>query len=271
MSAAVSRSLPCQCAGMQAMQLLCAYKKHHVQSDGASRDLLYMLEMMLPDAHHLVPTFYQQRLWARRQLCKQFNGDTMFTRDLCADPSCDYQYLNYPGAASDKCPECSTPRYKCVLPPQLQSADTLPQQHTQGTWCCRAARGGAPLPGGPLQGARKLRYSGLENGVRVLMQRPAWCRAHQRFDVKEAMAATGSIMNSPLMEVFYNTYIPAYDTKSDAEQRAAAELFLRTGQVCSEEEASRRQRTILLLVESGADAFQPYKRREHSTWMHAFR
>lgn len=103
------------------------------------------------------------------------------------------------------------------------------------------------------------------------MQRKSWCQARAQFDMAAERATPGSIFSSPLCERMCRNHIPGYDSMPAEQQSAAALQFLLTGQCCAAHQMEGKLRTILLILEQGADAFQPFKRRDHSTWVLAFR
>jgi hypothetical protein len=84
----------------------------------------------------------------------------------------------------------------------------------------------------------------------------------------------GSMFASRLCERFCELYIPGWREMHPEDRVDAETRFLTTGQCCREEDLhpqSGKTRTILLFVEQGADAFQPFKRRVHSTWVQGLR
>lgn len=125
-----------------------------------------------------------------------------------------------------------------------------------------------------LRGAYKLRHFGLGNCLRVLLARPEWCLAFARFNIQLDREQPGSIFASQLCARFCQLYIPGWDELDDKERLEAETRFLRTGQVCSDDQLhphQGRMRTILLFVEQASDGFQPFQRRVHSTWVQCVR
>lgn len=116
-----------------------------------------------------------------------------------------------------------------------------------------------------------VRYCGIANCLRILMLRADWCKARAQFDLGEERKNPASMFSSPLAERLCDMYIPGYASMEASQRGAAADRFLTTGQCCSEAEVRCNPPTVLLLIEQGADAFQPFKRRDHSTWVLAFR
>jgi hypothetical protein len=139
----------------------------------------------------------------------------------------------------------------------------LPQQTCP--YCREQSNGGR-------SGARKLRYVGLKNGLRIALSRPEWCAAHALFDVEDSMEDPGSPFSSQVADLWCRAYVPGWDSLPGREQRTRKASFLRTGQVCTEAEATGGGlRTILVVIEDGADGWQPFKRRQHSIFAHGFR
>jgi hypothetical protein len=86
----------------------------------------------------------------------------------------------------------------------------------------------------------------------------------------------GSLFSSDLCRHMCRHFIPGWGDMRDDEREETEAVFLTTGQACTVEELEHRQKsdgmkTILLFVEQAADAFQPFDRTQHSTWVMALR
>lgn len=101
-------------APLQAVRLLSEYKRKHVHSNESLGDLLYVLEALLPDEHHMPPTLYHFRKHIRKPLHSQLDANYLTTAHMCSDPACDHIYTTYPGTAQDACPRphCGRARFK---------------------------------------------------------------------------------------------------------------------------------------------------------------
>jgi hypothetical protein len=127
-----------------------------------------------------------------------------------------------------------------------------------------------------LRGACKLRHFGLSNCVRVLHARREWCLAFARFDMSLEREQPGSLFSSDFCRHICRHYIPDWGDMRDKERQEAEAMFLSTGQTCNDmvyqhNRKGSGMKTRLLFVEQAADAFQPFNRTQHSTWVMALR
>jgi hypothetical protein len=108
----------------------------------------------------------------------------------------------------------------------------------------------------------------------VLLARREWCLAFSRFDMSQEREQPGSLFASDLCRHMCRHYIPRWDDMMDLERYEAEAMFLTTGQTCTKEVYRRNSGTMqtkVLFVEQAADAFQPFDRTQHSTWVMALR
>ena len=112
-----------------------------------------------------------------------------------------------------------------------------------------------------------MHYMGVENCLRVLLLRQEWCEAFARFDIRQERQTPGTLWSGDLAEHFCPLYVPGYSNMPENEREEAAEVFLTTDQTCKRDKLQNHQPTVLLLLEGGIDAFQPFKRKVHSTWV----
>ena len=103
------------------------------------------------------------------------------------------------------------------------------------------------------------------------MQSRTWCQARRSFDALGAIGTPGSPFCSPVWEHACKLFIPGYQGLPEKEQKEASLQLLQTGQACPPSELDQHDPTVLLVVETGFDGFQPIKRRAHSTLVGAFR
>ena len=101
----------------QAIHLFGALRKRHTLTDAACRDLLYLLEALLPSTHNMPPSIYLLRKWARAPLHRHLDKGPFLVRDMCRDHECGHVYSKYPGSIHDKCPRCDTTRFRCDRDP----------------------------------------------------------------------------------------------------------------------------------------------------------
>jgi hypothetical protein len=122
-----------------------------------------------------------------------------------------------------------------------------------------------------LAGACQLRNFGIGNCLRILLARKQWCLAFDRFNMDLERQQPGSLFASIMCSRVCGHFIPGWDSMERPDRAQAESLFLTTGQCCSKEAMAGKKKTVLLFVEQTSDAFQPYKRRQHSTWVQALR
>jgi hypothetical protein len=87
----------------------------------------------------------------------------------------------------------------------------------------------------------------------------------------DELAEAGSWANSELGSHLSDFFIPSFSNLPEAEKRNIMCRFFETGQVCSAADLSAAPDTHLLMILAGADGFQPFKRRVHSTTLIGFR
>jgi hypothetical protein len=236
----------CPLKVLQACQLIAQYKERHRITLPALKDLLQLLQALLPHSNKLPRSTYMFRNVSKRVLEQIFGGSTFRRLHMCSDPECTHMYTDQ---ALRACPKCSKPRY-----------------HTQQN--------------GKEKVIREMRYMGVKNGVKTLLMSKHVGRAIDTFDMSRALDTPHSLFGSRLSEHLCQHFIPGYAEMEQSERRNAKLRFFDTGQVCSEEEwlqynkeveEGTRLRTKLLVVEGGCDGFQPYRRRVWSTWMWGYR
>lgn len=107
---------------MQAVTLITHYQRRHAASNEALADLLNMLEVLLPDSHHMPATVYMLRKAVRQPLLSTsepsipgLDAEEFFTAHMCSSEKCGHIYSNYPGAQDETCPRpvCRARRFKC--------------------------------------------------------------------------------------------------------------------------------------------------------------
>lgn len=125
--------------------------------------------------------------------------------------------------------------------------------------------------GQQLWGARKLRMASVSTCIRILIQNQEWCKAHACFSSQKAIVCPGHPCSTKLLEHAVTRLRPGFQDLLPEQQKRLLSQFIDTGQVCDPRLMIGKPRTILLLLECGADAFQPFKRREHSTLLHFIR
>ena len=236
----------CPLKVLQACQLIAEYKERHRTTLPALKDLLLLLQALLPPKNRLPRSVYMFRKVSRRVLERTSGGSGFQRLHMCSDPECTHMYTD---PAHRQCPECKKPRYQ-------------------------------RLENGPEQAIRELRYMGVANGVKTLLMSKKVGQAIGTFDLEGAVDSAHSLFSSRMSEHLCHYFIPEYAGKSEADKRTAKLRFFETGQSCSEAEwlrytqevnAGTRQRTVLIVVEGGCDGFQPHKRRVWSTWMWGYR
>lgn len=237
----------CRLKVLQACQLIAEYKERHRTTLPALKDLLLLLQALLPP--NLLPrSVYLYRKVSEAVLQQAFGGSGFRRLHMCSNLECTHLYKDEEEALR-QCPDCDRPRYRT-------------------------------LENGKEQAMRQLRFMGVERGVRVLLMSKKVCRGLHNFDLAEMVDSTYSLFSSKLSEHLCTHFIPDYALLPADRQRIAKLRFFDTGQACTEPEwqqyreevaAGTRQRTKLLVVEGGCDGFQPFKRRVWSTWMFGYR
>jgi hypothetical protein len=236
----------CPLKVLQACQLIAEYKERHRTTLPALRDLLLLLQVLMPRSNRLPKSVYMFKKVSRRVLDHTFGGSTFQRLHMCSDPECTHMYTDHD---TRSCPICNKPRYK-----KLQNG----QEHV----------------------IREMRYMGVKNGVKTLLMSKKVCQGINTFDLEQAIDTPHSLFGSRLSDHLCRHFIPSYQHMLPEEKRTAKLRFFDTGQVCDdaewvqykeEVEDGRRPRTKLLVVEGGCDGFQPYRRRIWSTWMWGYR
>jgi hypothetical protein len=231
---------------LQACQLIAEYKERHRITAAALKDLLMLLDALLPTSSCMPKTPYMYKLVSRKVLVHTFGGPTFSRLHVCSDLECPHLYTD---PAQRECPDCGKPRFHKLL-------------------------------NGPERPIQSLRYMGVDRGVRTLLMSKKVGRSIDAFDLQEALDCPHSMYSSGFSEHLCRHFIPAYATLEPAAQRTAKHRFFSSGQVCSDaawrrytQEVSegKRRRTKLIVVEGGCDGFQPYRRRVWSTWMWGYR
>ena len=237
----------CPLKVLQAVRLLSQYKERHNTTGPALKDLLLMIQALLPP-NSLPRTPYLLKKVSNRVVDAIMGGPGFRKFDLCSNPECTHLYTD------DTETEC--PKNGCGKP--------------------RRSR----LENGEEEPIRSLRYMGIETGVRNLLASTHVCRALHTFPLKEMCESEYSLFSSELASHLCQEFIPGYKEMDPGQQATAALRFFDTGQVCSDQEWQQyqlevqqgvRQRTKLLLLEGGTDGFQPYNRRQWTTWMLGYR
>jgi hypothetical protein len=238
----------CPLKVLQACQLIAEYKERHRTTLPALKDLLLLLQALMPRSNRLPRSNYMFRQVSRRVLQRTFDGSPFRRIHLCSNPECAHVYT---GVDQDKrvCPKCTKPRY--------HKPENCPERP-----------------------ARQLRYMGVTNGIKVLLMSKKVGRSIEAFDLQGTLDTPHSMYASGFSEHLCRKFIPHYDLMDPAGRATAKYRFFATGQVCSDENwqvytqqvnEGKRLPTKLLVVEGGCDGFQPYKRRVWSTWMWGYR
>lgn len=89
---------------MQATKLLADLRKRHAAPVSLMKDILALLELLLPNNHKLPPTWYKLQKFVQRPLTDRLNQDTVRTYHLCRNEHCTHLFTEYPGGAGDVCP-----------------------------------------------------------------------------------------------------------------------------------------------------------------------
>lgn len=231
---------------LQVVKLVTEMKERHRLTLPALTDLLQLLKILLPP-NILPASVYLLRKLLRQVLALTLGRDSSgFARiHLCNNAECGYMYED----DSTKCVRCGAERYA-------------------------VQRSGKKKP------VQELRYLGLSQGLRVLLMSKHVCSALHDFDLPHMVDSNHSVFSSDLSERMCHLFIPQYEHMDDDTRREYKIRFFSTGQVCTAEELAEHtsrvqsgeaKRTMLITVEGGCDAFQPFKRRVWSTWMYGYR
>jgi hypothetical protein len=231
---------------MQVVHLLTVYKEKHRVTRLAFTELLDLLQAVLPPNTLLPRSFYSYRRGSRAVLTEALGGPGFQRLHMCSNAHCTHLY----DCKDDReCPKCKSPRFK-----QLQN--------------------------GSETAMREVRYMGVQQGVRVLLLSRSVGHALASFDLTGMVNSVHSVYSSRLSDKICRHFIPDYDDMPAPAARIAKIRFFQSGQVCTDDEwrqyteevqAGHRNRTILLMVEGGCDAFQPFNRRVWSTWLMGYR
>jgi hypothetical protein len=231
---------------MQVVHLLTVYKEKHRVTRSAFTELLDLLQAVLPPNTLLPRSFYSYRMGSRAVLTETLGGPGFQRLHMCSNAQCTHLY----DCKDDReCPKCKSPRFK-----KMQNGREMAH--------------------------REVRYMGVQQGVRVLLLSRSVSHALASFDLTGMVDSVHSVYSSRLSDNLCKHYIPDYDSMSAHEARKAKIRFFHSGQVCTDEEwrqyraqveAGERNRTLLLMVEGGCDAFQPFDRRVWSTWLMGYR
>lgn len=233
---------------LQVIKLVTEVRERHHFTLAAMTDLLHLLKVLLP-TNVLPATLYLWGKMMRRVLTASLGPEASGFRriHLCPNPTCTHNYM-HESEDTSACPSCSTPRY------MKREQRKVPVQ--------------------------QVRYLGLLQGLRTLMVSRRVCQSVQEFDLASMVDSYHSVYSSEVSETLCNLFIPEYQAMDDGTRREYKLRFFRTGQVCtaaqmevhvSKVASGDALETRLLVVEGGCDAFQPFKRRQHSTWVHAYR
>lgn len=99
------------------------YQTRHAVTNAALNDLLCLLEVLLPDTHHMPSSAYMLRKAVRRPLVASsvpsvtgLDRKRLVTAHMCGSDKCDHIYSNYPGEDDEVCPRahCRARRFKCA-------------------------------------------------------------------------------------------------------------------------------------------------------------
>jgi hypothetical protein len=226
---------------------LSQFKERHRLTNPALRDLLQLLKILLPP-NILPASVYLLKKLLRHCLAHCLGEhSTGFKRmHLCPNKDCSYMYVD---KDTDCCPKCGKHRHV-------------------------VQRNGKRKP------ALEVRHLGLTQGLRVLLMSRQVCKGIQDIDTAALVASNYSVYSSQLSEQLCEIFIPGYKSMDEDSMRQYKVRFLSTGQVCTAQQftqhtasivAGTSLRTMMLLVEGGCDAFQPFKRRVWSTWLYGYR
>ena len=232
---------------LQVVRLVGELKERHRLTLPALEDLLQLLKILLPP-NILPATVYLLRKLMRQVLARTLGDDSPgFQRlHICSNTECAYMYDDND---TTSCPKCAQARYV------VQRS-------------------------GRKKAAQEVRYLGLKQGLRILLMSRRVCEGIQDFDLESMVDSTYSVFSSELSEDLCCHFIPGYSRMLDPVKREYKVRFFRTGQVCTSQEmeqhtakvaAGQAIETILIVVEGGCDAFQPFKRRVWSTWLYGYR
>ena len=101
---------------MQATNLLADLRKRHAAPVSLVKDILAVLEVLLPRNHKLPRTWYMLQKFMQRPLRDDLNQRTMKTYHLCRNEHCTHYYLEYPGRPQDVWPVKG-----CKMPHEAQT------------------------------------------------------------------------------------------------------------------------------------------------------
>ena len=235
----------CAIRVLQVVQLIMVLRERHRMTNAAFADLLSLLKFLLPP--NRLPGTPYRFLKCQKAALHQATGGQVFSKlDLCSDAECTSVYLD---ATSKQCPDCNAPRYRV-----LKKNKKVPH--------------------------RQLRYLGVRAGLRILVMSRKVSLALSSFNVDAEVKNPTSFFSSLLSEHLCHHFIPYYDQYTAQEQQGLKARFFITGQACTQEQydehvdlvaSGGEDPTRLVVVEGGCDAFQPFRRRQHSTWLHGYR
>jgi hypothetical protein len=232
---------------LQVVRLITQFKERHRLTLPALTDLLHLLKILLPP-NILPATVYRLRKLLRQVLAASLGEDSHGFRriHLCSNTECEYMYTD---EQTENCPKCGRARH-------------VVQRN------------------GKKKAGQELRYLGLSQGLRILLMSKHVCQGLHEFDVADMVDSNHSVYSSQLSEHLCMRFIPNYAHMSDEVRRDYKIRFFKTGQVCTQQEwaehtsridEGQAMRTMLVMVEGGCDAFQPFKRRVWSTWLYGYR
>lgn len=236
----------CPLKVLQVLHLLAEYKERHRLTGPALEQMLRIIKFILPDSN-LPATMYMFKKMLREVLVKQLGSTGYKMIHVCADPECEHVY-------NDDERQC--PRIGC-------GKDRYIKQ-----------------PNGREKPARTIRYMGLRQGMQLMLMSRVVCSAMDAFDVRKMLDRTYSFYSSQLSDHIAIAFVPGFADMLSDEQREVKAIFYKTGQFCTEEQflrmeadiaAGRQRPSRLIVLEGGCDGFQPYRRRQWTTWMLGWR
>jgi len=231
---------------MQVVGMVSAFRVRHALTGPAFEELLLLLQACMPRCNILPWTTYRFKKVGRDILQQTMGGEGFQQMHLCKNKHCTHLYQD---DRQRTCPLCEEPRYQ-----QLENGE-------ERAW-------------------HQLRYIGVEHGMRVLLTSKEVGRGLANFDCAAMVDTTYSVYSSRLSDALCDYFIPHYGGMDPDVARAAKIQFFESGQVLPQHEYEAYKvgvaegvlrPTKLLLVEGGCDGFQPYQRRQCTTWLMGYR
>jgi hypothetical protein len=96
---------------LQFALLLTQWTRENQHSNKSLSQLLSILEALLPDSHHMPPTFYALRQFMRLSLKTGLDASCNKVVDICRNHHCCNLFPG-PGTPDEVCPKCGTARYE---------------------------------------------------------------------------------------------------------------------------------------------------------------